>query len=189
MEHSEEMVVQAARSYMEKHGRLPSQRSGDAQSFVIATPFRGDGENIIGLTWGAIDAALRRRGLSLSQLLRPEKIGSLTPDTIIRWARVHKRKHDKYPSQLSGTECLPKGWTWAAINSALVHGHRGLPGRQSLSQLMQPLRDECRIMGAIDGFTNLMREADPVQMSRTSVVQALGRLARLLNDLTDETGK
>jgi len=42
-----------------------------------------------------------------------------TPEMAERCARAYKRKYGKPPTTLSGAECLPKGWTWSAVNRML----------------------------------------------------------------------
>jgi len=102
---------------------------------------------------------------------------------------AYKQNRGKYPSQLSGTECLPEGLTWAAINSALVNGYRGLPGGQSLSQLVQSLKDEDRVTNVIDEFADFIRGIDPVQASRTRIIAKLWRLRRLLDGSDEMDGQ
>lgn len=44
-------------------------------------------------------------------------------EMVEQYARAYKKKHGKVPSK-SGTECLPDGWTWNAINQRLGGGLR-----------------------------------------------------------------
>ena len=59
----------------------------------------------------------------------------LTSEQILAWADVHKARTGKWPLRTS-TELPVEAETWAAINSALVAGNRGLPRNSSLSRLL-----------------------------------------------------
>jgi len=100
-------------------------------------------------TWQAINMALAcgRRGLpggsSLAKLLaahrgkrNPRDLPSLSERQIVQWARTHLARNGKVPNDDSGPIYGVPGETWAAIDHALIHGRRGLPGRSSLSRLL-----------------------------------------------------
>jgi hypothetical protein len=65
----------------------------------------------------------------------------LTVEQILAWADAHHARIGRWPSVHSGPVAGPEGETWAAVNSALAKGLRGLPGGDSLSRLLQRERD------------------------------------------------
>jgi hypothetical protein len=118
-------------------GRWPRQRSGP----VATAP---------GETWGAIDSALKKgcRGLpegdSLARLLtrergaiNPKGRPHLSPRQILAWAAAHRRRTGEWPGALSGPIPEAPGESWRSVNMALYKGHRGLPGGDSLAQLLR----------------------------------------------------
>jgi hypothetical protein len=103
-----------------------------------------------GETWGAVDSALRYGGRGLaggSSLLlllatrrgvrNAKRPPPLTPQQILAWASVHRKRTGKRPSQKSGPVAEAPGETWSGINGALKQGCRGLPGGDSLPRLLQ----------------------------------------------------
>jgi hypothetical protein len=112
-------------------------------------PHNGSGPvaGVPGETWKAIDSALRGgyRGLpggsSLVNLLR-ERRGKdrarppLTVAKILRWADAHHRQAGAWPQSRSGPVTDAPGENWSALDDALRHGHRGLPGGSSLTWLL-----------------------------------------------------
>jgi hypothetical protein len=102
-----------------------------------------------GETWVAVDSALRQglRGLpggtSLARRLcttRPvpnrSRAPHLTEEVILRLARAYHHRHERWPVQTSGNVVGAPGETWYALDSALRHGTRGLPGGSSLAKLL-----------------------------------------------------
>jgi hypothetical protein len=99
-----------------------------------------------GLTWRRLDGALRHGTLglpgggSLPRLLARERgaprAGRLPPLTVgqvLRWADEHHRRTGSWPAMLSGTvRGAPGPLSWLALNSALLHGFRGLPSGEGL---------------------------------------------------------
>jgi hypothetical protein len=85
----------------------------------------------------------RRRGAA-----RPS-CPPLTVDEILSWADAHHAATGRWPMKTSGRVAhAPFELTWIAIDSALIKGHRGLPGGQSLYRLLcehRPLRPELTI--------------------------------------------
>jgi DNA-binding NarL/FixJ family response regulator len=62
----------------------------------------------------------------------------LTIEQILAWADEHYRRTGSWPTVRSGPVYgAPPGQTWRAIQAALRHGCRGLPGGDSLAQLLR----------------------------------------------------
>ena len=108
-----------------------------------------------GESWSGISIALTKgiRGLpagsSLARLLaerrgarNPKGLPHLSLKQIRAWAGAYRSANGRWPSAGSGpvAEAPAPGETWAKINSALVNGHRGLPGGLSLARLLHPAR-------------------------------------------------
>jgi hypothetical protein len=120
------------------HGRYPKKRDGQ----ITGGP--------PGLNWRMVDNALRigLRGLaggsSLPQLLtecrgyrNKQALPPITEDLIANWAQAHHKLLGAWPTEDGGTIIgAPPGEDWNNVNAALVHGHRGLPGGDSLAKLL-----------------------------------------------------
>ena len=102
--------------------------------------------------WARIDAALRAgsRGLaggaSLPAVLSEHRgvrnlkqLPSLSMKQILDWADAHKARHGEWPDQYSGA-IDGTGDTWHAIQHALRTGRRGLPGGDTLANLLASRR-------------------------------------------------
>ena len=102
-------------------------------------------------TWKAIDGALRngcrgcRGGSSLGRLLhkhrgvpfRAPSRRRLTIRQILAWADAHHRRTGRWPTRHSGpAAAAAPGETWSALDGALNHGSRGLPGGDSLAKVL-----------------------------------------------------
>jgi len=103
--------------------------------------------------WGNIDACLHNglRGLpprdSLAKLLARRRgkrnhmdLSRLTLRQILQWADAHFARLGRWPIRASGPVGGAKGESWSAIDLALIQGHRGLPGGNSLSRLLAEKR-------------------------------------------------
>lgn len=103
----------------------------------------------LGETWCAIDQALTKnhRGLStrctLAQFLEKHRgvrnrmnLPRLNIKLILAWTDAHFERTAKWPTSASGKVHSEKHETWSAINMALSHGNRGLPGGSSLAKLL-----------------------------------------------------
>jgi hypothetical protein len=130
-----DLILSWADSWKARTGRWPRILSGP----IPESP--GD-------TWRAVDGALRAgcRGLSpggsLPRLLRERRgVRALTGDAIRAWAERHRVRTGRWPTASSGPVADAPGETWAGIDQALVRGLRGLPGGQSLSRLLRPLKE------------------------------------------------
>jgi hypothetical protein len=134
---TERRIVAWARAYRRRTGLWPSQHSGS-----VADAPR---EN-----WQAVNAALREglRGLagddSVPRLLarrlgvrNQTNIPRLTKQQVLRWAREHRRRTGRWPTGHSGAVSGVEGETWANIRHAVRRGHRGLPGGETLAQLLR----------------------------------------------------
>lgn len=131
-----DQIIVWARAHNARTGRWPSVHSGR----VIDGP---------GESWLGINSALKSgfRGLpggtSLSQLLdkvagpsRRFRRPRLTVRQIVEWAKKHRERTGSWPNFRSGPIKDASGESWSVVNSALIHGHRGLPGGDTLSQLL-----------------------------------------------------
>jgi hypothetical protein len=74
-----------------------------------------------------------RRGAPSSAAGRP---GALDVERILRWADAHRTATGRWPDRRSGPAGGAGGEAWSAIDTALRHGRRGLPGGSSLAQLL-----------------------------------------------------
>jgi hypothetical protein len=107
-----------------------------------------------GETWKGIGEALRNGyrglpgGITLAHLLARERgvrnrtnLPRLSYRQILEWAREHRRRTGRWPTRASGPIPGAAGETWAAVANALCCGHRGLPSRMSLAQLLNNHRE------------------------------------------------
>jgi hypothetical protein len=60
----------------------------------------------------------------------------LTVEKILAWAEAYRRQTGRRPNGHSGVIPDTDGETWAAIDTALVHGFRGLRAGLSLAELL-----------------------------------------------------
>ncbi len=103
--------------------------------------------------WANIDAALRlgmrslERGSSLARLLQHHRgvrnrkdLPALTVEEILCWADAHHRRKGQWPQSRSGAIPEAPGETWMAVEMALAHGQRGMPGGTSLARLIAEQR-------------------------------------------------
>jgi hypothetical protein len=131
-----EQILAWADEHHARTGQWPRQGSGT----VAASP---------GETWSAIHAALCHGkrclpgGETLTRLLARERGAAdgrlrplLRPEQILAWADAHRRRTGAWPGVLSGPILEASGENWRAVNLALYRGHRGLPGGDSLAQLL-----------------------------------------------------
>jgi hypothetical protein len=104
-------------------------------------------------SWTSIHSALFRgiRGLpggdSLPRLLERHRgvrnhlsLPDLTETRILAWADDHHTRTGRYPKHNSGPVPAAPGETWTAVENALIKGHRGLPGGESLAKLLTRCR-------------------------------------------------
>jgi hypothetical protein len=64
----------------------------------------------------------------------------LTEDVILAWADAHHERTGTWPGCQSGPVEGTAGETWMAVEMALNHGQRGLPGGSSLAWLLAERR-------------------------------------------------
>jgi hypothetical protein len=62
---------------------------------------------------------------------------SLTVEQILAWADAYRARTGGWPTADSSLVTGEEGDTWAAINTALAQGHRGLPGGDTLARLLR----------------------------------------------------
>jgi hypothetical protein len=136
----EERILAWADAHAARTGKWPTARSGP----IAEAP---------GETWNAVKLALARgtRGLSggssLAQLLE-ERRGvpstmnrpPLTVEQILAWADAHHARTGQWPKRHSGAIEHASHETWSAVDGALLHGHRRLPGGFSLARLLMERR-------------------------------------------------
>ena len=129
-------ILSWADKHHERTGAWPRSNSG--------TVFEAPGE-----TWNNVNSALVTgfRGLpggsSLPKILSEHRkirnVGNLPPlsiTSILSAAKDFHERHGIWPSIQSGYTNEKDGDTWAALDSALRLGGRGLPGGSSLAQLL-----------------------------------------------------
>jgi superfamily II DNA or RNA helicase len=68
----------------------------------------------------------------LEGLVKPR----LEIEQILRWAKAHQKRNEKWPTLTAGKIPEAPGETWLHVQSALVKGLRGLAGGSSLAQLL-----------------------------------------------------
>jgi hypothetical protein len=84
---------------------------------------------------------------------------------ILVWADRHRCRTGQWPSAHSGAVAGAAGQTWGAINQALSGGRRGLPGGDSLAQVLHRLRQVPERRG---------RQARPGRWRRAAALRAQG---------------
>ncbi len=137
-------ILEWADKFHRRQGRWPTARAGPV-------------DGVDGVTWAAVDNALRSGhhglsgGSSLPQLLEQQRGVAhwlhrprMTPEEILRWADAYHEREGRWP--IAGAEPIPEatGETWNVVDNALRNGVRGLPGGDSLFRL---LKRERRITG------------------------------------------
>jgi hypothetical protein len=133
-------ILTWADEYHQETGRWPRLSSG---------PIAGELEE----TWERVDNALRHGlrslpgGSCLAQLLaerrgvrNPARPPKLTAEQILAWAAAHHQRTGEWPTCESGQVTDAPEGTWRAVNVALYHGLRGLPGGSSLARLLKRLK-------------------------------------------------
>jgi hypothetical protein len=103
-----------------------------------------------GQTWQAVNLALARggRGLpggsSLARLLEEyrgrrnqARAPRLTIRQLLAWADAHRARTGRCPTPRDGPVPGVPGENWRALSSALWAGHRGLPGGETLAQMLR----------------------------------------------------
>jgi hypothetical protein len=137
-------ILRWADAHRRRTGCWPSPHSGP----IPESP--GD-------SWSAIDACLSAgyRGLpaggTLAQLLALRRgrrhkgaLPGLSEAQILRWADAHRRRAGAWPTRNSGPIPGSGEETWLAVDGALYHGRRGLPGGDSLARLLARARGRNR---------------------------------------------
>ena len=124
--------------YRERTGKWPNTTSGrvggtdetwSGINEVLCEGFRGlpGGQSLV-------EVLRRHRGY----ISRYDK-AALNEDDILAWADAHRIASGRWPTQTSG-EIEGTADTWSMVNSALINGFRGLPGKSSLARLLRERR-------------------------------------------------
>jgi hypothetical protein len=133
-----EQVAAWARAHRERTGRLPHCKLTDG---IPEAP---------GETWACVERALRdgRRGFPggdtlarfVSRHLGVRNNASaprLSVEQILDWADRHHRRTGRWPGMESGPVHGVASETWAVVEVSLRNGLRGLPGGDTLYQLLR----------------------------------------------------
>jgi hypothetical protein len=133
---TEEKILRWARVHRERTGVWPRQSDGAV-------------DGVPGETWSALDRALNggyrdlAGGTSL-RILLARRVGARTVHCedrldeamILAWADAHHAATGKWPKWGSPEPIAETGRKWSSIDDALRRGHRGLPGGDSLTELL-----------------------------------------------------
>jgi hypothetical protein len=157
-----EQILAWADAHRDAAGEWPVEDSGPVRSAP-------------GESWKAISLALARgdRGLpggsSLARLLAEHRgarnakdLPRLTIEEILAWADAHRATTGRWPSSSPGPVAEGSEETWAAVNTALIKGLRGLPGGSSLARLLarhRPVRPRRLSLRKIHAWARAHREA------------------------------
>ncbi len=130
-------ILNWADGHFRRTGRWPTRSSGTI-------------EDAPGETWSSVNSALTSglRGLaggtSLGRLLAQRRGYRYQPDLpimtealILDWADAHFDRTGCWPFVRSGPIVDAPGETWNRVDNALIRGQRGLPGGNSLADLLQ----------------------------------------------------
>lgn len=133
-------ILAWADAHFERTGKWPERKSGRVWETADEK-------------WQNIDMALRqglrglRPGSSLARLLSEhrgkrnrKRLPEYTAKQILKWADAHYERSGKWPTNSSGPIADAPGETWMAVDMALRHVQRGLPGGSSLPQLLAARR-------------------------------------------------
>jgi hypothetical protein len=125
-----------ADAHHEETGSWPTKKSGRVRGTLDEK-------------WHRIDNALRLglrglpRGDSLARVLarfrgvrNRKALPPFTIEQILKWVDAHFDRHGDWPTGSSGNIADAPGETWTAVEIALSHGRRGLPGGSSLARLL-----------------------------------------------------
>lgn len=156
----ESKILEAARDYHARHGKLPTGKNREHLSTYPGTSWRmvdaAGHHGFRGLTAGrplaAILAPLRKelgsnpRGRKPGVALKP----LLSEQEVLEAGRTFFELHGALPDSQEVREVpgLPHE-TWAAVNQAGQHGLRGLSQGRTLSKILAPLRRELRDTGRL----------------------------------------
>jgi hypothetical protein len=134
---TQRLILQWATAHHQRTGKWPNAASGPV-------------EGIQDETWQMVDRALHEgiRGLaggsSLAQLLAEKgkkqnksDLPRFTEQQIFAWAELHCQRTGRWPTPISGPIADAPGETWRAVAMALLQGNRGLPGGNSIPQLLR----------------------------------------------------
>jgi hypothetical protein len=137
---SEAQILAWADAHRQRTGAWPTAKSGSIH-------------DVPGEKWAGINDALQAGGRclpggsSLARLLATHRgvrnrkaLPPLTQEQILSWADLHYRRTGAWPTRSGGPILEAPGETWMAVEMALNHGQRGLPGGTSLARLLADQR-------------------------------------------------
>ena len=133
---SRKQIIEWIRDHHLRTGQWPQRDSGrvlsapDISWSTVSRLLESGGPNLPGGE-SLKDLLHNDFGLWSSRGNRP-----LSEAMILKWTEQYKARCGKWPIVMSGSIPSTDGDTWAAINEALVHGRRGLPGGSSLAKLL-----------------------------------------------------
>ena len=116
------MVERCARAYKKKHGNAPGGNSGteclpgEWTWRAIDQVLRG-GSRRLASKWHGLLSFLIAKGIAKTKKKCSKRMA-------MQCARAYKKKYGRRPRRISGTKCLPDGWTWRQID----YRENGLPG-------------------------------------------------------------
>lgn len=134
---TEKQIIEWIQSHRQRTGEWPHRDAGpvaDAPDISWQTVHRSLARGGPNLNGGTTLARFIRDRLNIW-----DRRGSrrLTVSLIRKWADDHYKHTGRWPVKMSGKVRNHPAESWAAIDEALRHGRRGLPGNQTLSQLLQ----------------------------------------------------
>ena len=137
---TEHQILEWADEYFQRKGSWPTIASGAITS--------SGGE-----TWNRVDQALRSGirdlpgGSSLARLLKEHRgvrnrkqLPPLTEEKVWQWADARQVRTGEWPDAKSGPITDSPGDTWLAVDMALRHGRRKMPGGSSLARFLAAKR-------------------------------------------------
>ncbi len=133
---TEGQIVAWAQEHRARTGEWPNENSGPVEGTrgeVWANVNQALRDGGRGLPGGDTLAGLLARRLGVRNLASTPR---LTAEEILAWADAHRGRAGKWPGVGSGAIEGAPGETWRAVDDALRHGLRGLPGGSSLARLL-----------------------------------------------------
>jgi hypothetical protein len=92
--------------------------------------------------------------------------GPLTEERILQWADAHRARTGCWPSAGSGEIVEAPTDTWRRVDFSLRFGHRGLPGGDSLAQLLRRERGDSAMHPWTEAEDELARTLPPAEVAQ-----------------------